>query len=113
ARKSIRHSVECRFGPSELIGCQQLVWHAEFLEHLDVSCRRLELLARAKELQRAGGTLVVADTGFFTQRAQTVAAVFREAKHSLLIDRVAPARAIRQHRGEPLQLVPSPVGFDG
>ncbi len=66
--------------------------------------RAVELLLRAEHLQRAAGAAFVVDAGFGAQRLQTIAAVFGEADHASLVDRVARRRAVLQHLPHPLQL---------
>src|SRR5690606_16884360 len=67
-----------RLGAREFAAFEQLERHADFAQHLDVACRRLELLPGAEHLQRAALAALVLDSGLGAQRAQAVAAVLGE-----------------------------------
>ena len=70
-------------------GRQQFERHVRVLQHGDVFRGAVELLLRAEHLQRAAGAAFVLDAGVGAQRLQAVAAVFGEAHHAALVDRIA------------------------
>ena len=112
ARQLVRYRGERGFGLEQLGGRQQFERHVRVLQHGDVLRGAVELLLRAEHLQRAAGAAFVIDAGVRAQRLQAVAAVFGEAHHAALVDRIALLRAVLQHLPHPLQLERGAVEAD-
>lgn len=101
---------QCRLHTDHCGGVQQLERHAAILQHRHVASRGVELGLAAKQLQGAATALVIGDARLGAPRPQAVAAVFRQAHHALLVDGIAPDRAVGQHGRHPAPLEQGAIG---
>ena len=93
-----------RLDAGELVGREQFVGHATFLEHRDVTLHCIELGLGPEQLQRATGALLVGDPGLGAQLLEAASAVLGHTHHAFLVDGITLGRAVAQHLRHPLQL---------
>ncbi len=107
--RTVASAGSCSMQPARV---EQPEADAAALQDRDVGRTRVELLAGAKELQRAARAFVVGDAGAGPQRPQAIAAVLGQPHHAGLVDLVARGRAVAQHRQAPADHVDVEVGAD-
>ena len=80
---------------------QNLARHALGAQDVDVLMHVGQLLFGAEQLQRALLASVIGDAGLAAQQVQLVAAVFGQAHHPALVQRIAFVGAVAQHGQRP------------
>jgi len=84
----------------DAIAVEHLVGYAELAQDPDVLRHAVDLLLRAKQLQRAEAALVVGDARLPAERLQAIAAVLGERHHAALVAPVARLGAVDEHRDD-------------
>ncbi|MNK94588.1 hypothetical protein D3C87_1147910 [compost metagenome] len=92
---------EAGFDGGAAVAVENLERHAARRQHVDILADGVELLLGAEYFERALHALVIFDAGLFTQGHQAIAAIFGDAHHAALVDRITRRGAVAQHLAHP------------